>query len=136
MLSEDLSPQAARLLAERRLDRPEPALVVGLHGWLEEPLRGCTDGAIREIRTVLGELLTNAFQHACPPFAVRLFHSGDSRTVRMEVDDGLLSTGTGWLVHRGLRLVRGLSESWGVERLPEGKTVWAELPVLVPPDGH
>jgi hypothetical protein len=89
---------------------------------------------VREAGIILEQLVVNAFQHGSPPFTVRLAATGDNRSVRLEVDDCGRSVDAGWPLHSGLRLVRALCESWGVERRPGGKTVWGELAVLVPPD--
>jgi len=104
-----------------------------LYRWLGGPLHGCTAGAVREARIVAGELVANAFGHGAPPFAVRVSLVGGARMVRLEVDDGGSLDAMRWQPRRGLRLVRRLCETWGVANRQSGKTVWAELPVLVSP---
>jgi hypothetical protein len=122
-----------RLLGEARLATVDDGFLAGLHTWLHGRLHGCTPGAIREAAIVLGELVTNAFRHAVPPFTVRLTLPAPGRIVRMEVYDGSASPATGWALGKGLLVVRGLCPDWGVEHLPGGKAVWAELPLLVQP---
>ncbi len=124
------------LLEEVRLDGADPAFLGGLRHWVQRPLYGCTRGAVREVSIVLGELVANAFQHARPPFAVRLTLTRRGHAIRMEVDDGTAAPAVGWPVAKGLLVVRGLCPEWGVEDTALGKTVWAELPVLVPPSAR
>jgi hypothetical protein len=122
-----------RLLGEASLAAADEEFLAGLCRWVEEPLSGCTPGAVREATIVLGELVANAYRHAEPPFQVRLTLPEPGTAVRLEVHDGTASPATGWALGRGLHLVRGLCPDWGVEHRPDGKAVWAELPVLVPP---
>jgi anti-sigma regulatory factor (Ser/Thr protein kinase) len=82
---------------------------------------------------VVSELATNCTLHARSDFEIRL--SVDGGCVRVEAVDRLpggpqartySSTST---TGRGLRIVEGLSSSWGVVSTADGKTVWALLPV-------
>jgi serine phosphatase RsbU (regulator of sigma subunit)/anti-sigma regulatory factor (Ser/Thr protein kinase) len=84
-----------------------------------------------DIELVTTELVTNAVLHGggLVRFHLRALPNG----VRIEVSDrtpegpvlvpGADDAGTG----RGLVLVAKLAERWGVERSPEGKTLWAEV---------
>jgi len=128
------SHDAGQLLGEMTL----PHTAAGFpapRGWLEDTLRGCTRGFVMEVKVVLRELVTNACSHAEPPIQVRLSMPRTGRVVRIEVQDAALSSASGWPMGKGLRLVRGLCPDWGIEHLADGKIVWAELPVLVPPTG-
>ncbi|WP_084735461.1 ATP-binding protein [Actinophytocola xinjiangensis] len=125
--------RATRILGEARFEATDHAFLTGLRGWLEGPLDGCTPGVVKEVTIVLGELVANAFQHARPPFAVRLTLPRPGHVVRMEVHDGTVPAPTAWPAGKGLFVVRGLCPDWGVEPRPEGKAVWAELPILVAP---
>ena len=77
------------------------------------------------------ELATNAVIHAGSP--VLLLVALLPATVRVEVEDeapgplrpGLLDGDTEG--GRGLAIVDAMTESWGVEQHPEGKSVWFEL---------
>lgn len=92
---------------------------------------------------VVSELATNCTLHARSEFTVRL--SVEDGSVRVEATDsapgGLQarqysSTAT---TGRGLRIVDGLSSSWGVVPGGAGKTVWVLLPLedqLSAPDDH
>jgi hypothetical protein len=82
---------------------------------------------------VISELATNAVIHAGTPFSVTV--RSDGSAVRISVqdwspmqpvmrDDNPLA-----LSGRGLRLISMVSQAWGVEYGPDGKTVWAELPL-------
>lgn len=130
-----------RALDEVHLAAAETRFPAGLHGWLRDTLDGCTHGAIREAGTVLGELVTNAFRHAAPPYRVRLTTSRRGHLIRLAVADGAPGDAGGWRLGRGLLIVRGLCPQWGVmpdqvgtaSGTVDGKTVWAELPVMVPP---
>ena len=81
---------------------------------------------------VASELAANAVTHADSPCRIRL--SVNAATQRIDVID----TGSGtpepqpasWTEEhgRGLHLVDALTTAWGLEIIPEGKLVWAELP--------
>jgi hypothetical protein len=119
----------------------EPHFPGDLRGWSRSTLDGCTAGAIREAGTVLEELVANAFHHAVPPYRIRLSTSSGGHLVRLTVTDGTPGKMDDWRLGRGLLIVGGLCRRWGVtaDRLAvasgtvDGKTVWAQLPVLVPP---
>ncbi|MGW2375349.1 ATP-binding protein [Kitasatospora sp. NPDC001683] len=78
------------------------------------------------------ELIVNAWHHAGTPAPVVWFSILD-RTLRVTVSDesdalpqprtpsGLAETG------RGLQLVEGLTDRWGVDPQERGKTTWYEL---------
>lgn len=101
--------------------------------WTARLLLGCTPGAIREATIVLGELLTNAYHHARPPFHVSISTRRDGYVLRLAVADAAPAPSTRWAPGKGLFVVRGLCRTWVVEPRDGGKTVWADLPVLVPP---
>jgi anti-sigma regulatory factor (Ser/Thr protein kinase) len=84
-----------------------------------------------EAELVVSELATNAVIHAGTPFSVTVALNGS--TIRISVRDW---NQTAPIVRdappearsgRGLRLVDAITHDWGVERDPEGKTVWADL---------
>ncbi|MHB8671661.1 MAG: ATP-binding protein, partial [Acidimicrobiales bacterium] len=88
---------------------------------------------------VVTELTTNAVRHARTPFTLSL--SSGPGSVGVAVRDASLVLPTRYdlgpmaAAGRGLGLLTALSTRWGVEVLPEGKVVWAELgsPGLVAP---
>ena len=131
---------AGHLPAEVRLAAADPDFRTGLPTWLRAPLDGCTPGAIREAAIVLGELVGNAFDHAEPPYRVAVTVRSYGHLVRLAVTDASPGGADGWRPRRGLRVVRGTCTRWGVtpvlvDGAVAGKTVWALLPVLVPPHG-
>jgi anti-sigma regulatory factor (Ser/Thr protein kinase) len=80
---------------------------------------------------VVSEMVTNAVEHSSGP--VRLRVSTGRRHVTVAVSDS--GSGSPWQGHvtdssvrgRGLVIVDALCDSWGVERRPGGKTVWARV---------
>ncbi|MFC4857741.1 ATP-binding protein [Actinophytocola glycyrrhizae] len=130
-----------RLPTEIRLATVDPGFRAALSTWLRAPLDGCTPGVIREAAFVLGELVANAFDHAAPPYRVRVADRSAGHIIRLAVTDSSPGRADAWPLGRGLRLVRGMCPRWGVEQARDaggavaGKTVWALLPVLVPPRG-
>lgn len=80
---------------------------------------------------LVSELVANAVEHASPPIAVTV--DWDGCRVRVEVSDSSSDVP----VHRqpapadaegrGIWLVDHIASAWGVDRTPEGKTVWFEL---------
>lgn len=78
------------------------------------------------------ELVSNAVIHARTPVELRIrrTESGLRIEVRDSVDYGLetMRQGEGLLARGlGLRVVAQLSSRWGIDPVPDGKTVWAEL---------
>jgi anti-sigma regulatory factor (Ser/Thr protein kinase) len=94
-------------------------------------------GAAREVsRLLVSEAATNALLHSGSgdggSFSVAYLLSGD--VLRVEVHDGGGPTGPRRRVHhlesmtgRGLDLFDALSDRWGVDGSPDGRTVWFEL---------
>jgi anti-sigma regulatory factor (Ser/Thr protein kinase) len=98
-------------------------------------LRCCGDVAQSElldgIALCVSELVTNALDHAPPPYELRVARSRGR--LRVEVADASarvpelqpqsLTAARG----RGIYLVDCTATRWGVERANVGKTVWAEF---------
>jgi anti-sigma regulatory factor (Ser/Thr protein kinase) len=92
---------------------------------------------------VLAELVGNAICHAEPlpggvvrvAWQLRAGDNGSGDVVAVRVTDGgasnrspsLRAVGPEAVDGRGLRIVRALSDRWGVHRDGLGQTVWAEL---------
>jgi CheY-like chemotaxis protein/anti-sigma regulatory factor (Ser/Thr protein kinase) len=117
-----------------RLDLPpEPASVADARKFVSNTFAswGIDDDLIDDALIVVSELVTNAVRHARTPCEVHL--TVDDTAVRISV----LDTGEGTpdprpfsdsKPHgRGLHIVGALSRAWGVDRMPEGKLVWAEM---------
>jgi CheY-like chemotaxis protein len=112
---------------------PEPASVADARKFVSNTFAswGIGDDLIDDALIVVSELVTNAVRHAHTPCEVRL--TVDDAAVRISV----LDTGEGTpdprpfsdsKPHgRGLHIVGALSSAWGVDRMPEGKLVWAEM---------
>ena len=121
------------LLGEATLPGTDREFRADLLQWTARRLPGCTPGVIREAAIVIGELLTNAYSHGQPPFRVSISARRRGHLLRLAVEDGASAPRTPWLPGKGLFVVRGLCRTWGVRPNQTGKTVWADLPVLVPP---
>ena len=95
------------------------------------PYEGRVSGG--DAKLVVSELATNAVIHAGTPFAVSVRCNGPS--VRISVRDWsrtqpvLRNRGPASPSGRGLHLVTALTKAWGVDSDPDGKAVWAELPL-------
>lgn len=102
-----------------------------------------TPSLLSDTVAVLAELVGNAVCHAEPlpggvvrvAWRLRSRDGNGRRLVRVGVTDGgapnrapaLRSVGPEAVDGRGLRIVRALSDRWGVDRDGLGQTVWAEL---------
>jgi hypothetical protein len=88
---------------------------------------------LADARLVVSELASNAVIHAGTAFAVSVRYTGAA--VRISVRDEsptqpvVRNGGPASLSGRGLHLVAAMAEAWGVDTGPDGKTVWAELPL-------
>lgn len=93
--------------------------------------RGVAGQRLEEALVVVAEMVANALVHGHSSFSVRV--RIDAAQVLLEVVD---ASGDVPVVRpldserpsgRGLHLLTALADRWGVERLPAGKLVWAEL---------
>ena len=95
------------------------------------------DGFSKTAELLTSELVTNAIVHAHSPVTIRAFRS--AKVLRVEVDDAstqppLLRRAQPWNAGgRGLVVVAALASQWGTTPHPNGKTVWFELDVSMPP---
>jgi hypothetical protein len=95
--------------------------------------QACADWGVvdprRRAEMVANELISNAVQHCAGESVLVLSHDRRGLTVAVRDGSALLPTSTdvdeAEDVCLGLRMVQGLSDSWGVLRLRHGKTVWA-----------
>lgn len=94
--------------------------------------RGVSDQALSDAQVVAAELVANGLLHGRSPLSVSV--SVDRSRVHLQVSDESADLPTVRTSSpdepsgRGLHLISALSNGWGVERLPLGKLVWAELP--------
>ena len=98
-----------------------------VNDWLAGVVAG---GALAEATLVLTELLGNAAKHASGPYSVTVVQR--ALVLRLEVRDESGAGSLPWVVGKGLLVVRGLFPEWGVVDHGGAKTVWAELPILMP----
>jgi len=120
--------------AERQLELPATTLAPACaraflyDAWASEVGRDVLDA----MGLCVSELVTNALDHAVPPYRVRLSSCDDRH--RVEVDDA--TTDVVPVVQpqsesqprgRGLFLVEQLANAWGVVFEDRHKTVWAEF---------
>ena len=96
-----------------------------------EPWRG--EQLAADTALVVTELATNAVLHAGSAFSVSLALSDDAIRISVSdtlplgpngVDQQLVATSG-----HGLGVVAAMATRWGVETVPSGKAVWAELPL-------
>ncbi|GGW11035.1 hypothetical protein GCM10018980_49160 [Streptomyces capoamus] len=113
----------------------DPALVAPVRKQVVEQL---DTWSLREAsfttELVVSELVTNAIRYGAHPIRLRLIH--DEATLICEVSDTsptaphLRRAKTYDEGGRGLLLVAQLTQRWGSRHHPQGKTIWAELPLL------
>jgi anti-sigma regulatory factor (Ser/Thr protein kinase) len=83
------------------------------------------------VTLVTSELVTNALLHARSALGLRVSDVG--HTLRVEVEDGdsrspiMAATDRDAMGGRGLAVVTSEATTWGVDRTPHGKVVWAEF---------
>ncbi|OIK00336.1 PAS sensor protein [Streptomyces sp. MUSC 14] len=112
----------------------DPALIAPIRKQVGEQLDawGLSEASFTA-ELVVSELVTNALRYGAHPVRLRLIH--DAATLICEVSD---TSHTAPHLRRakvfdeggrGLLLVAQLTRRWGSRHTPEGKTIWAELPL-------
>jgi anti-sigma regulatory factor (Ser/Thr protein kinase) len=92
-----------------------------------------------DLLLVVTELVANAYEHGAAPRSLRLERRDEHGQFVIEVDDAapnppvLGRSRLGGNRGRGLTIVSGVAERWGVRALRAGKTVWAMLRVTEQP---
>lgn len=115
------------------IDLPPTASAPGeARAFVREHLSAQTGPDLLElVGLCVSELVTNAIDHAQPPYRLRLSERGC--TLRIELEDATVdlpivrSQDPLQQRGRGMYLVETLSRSWGVVPSERGKTVWAEF---------
>jgi two-component sensor histidine kinase len=83
------------------------------------------EAASAPLLLVASELVANAVLHGVPPLSVTVSVFADR--VLIEVADGSAEMGVPGDGSRGLMIVGEITNAWGVECVPGGKVVWAEI---------
>lgn len=100
-------------------------------------LAGCPERLADAAAVVVTELAANVVKHARTLMWVSVDVGADDDRIRVEVGDrspGLpVERSPGATSGRGLLIVDRLTDAWGVDPTPGGKTVWAELK---PPESY
>ena len=81
----------------------------------------------------VSELVANVIQHTSGGGTMRAWDSPPDVAVRLEVEDHdptvphAATPPPGQLSGRGLKIVDGIADAWGVEPNGDGKVIWAEF---------
>jgi anti-sigma regulatory factor (Ser/Thr protein kinase) len=121
---------------EFAIGQPSIPPLTELRSWLRGLLADEPHQLLIDVELVVTELVTNAYEHAGQPLAVRISRPVDRPVLRIEVDDGAPdlpprpgASTRGGFRGRGLLMVDGISRTWGVDRGNDRKTLWVEIPV-------
>ena len=93
--------------------------------------RSLPAAVLEAIELCVSELVTNAIDHAVPPYRLRIARDGTGLCVA--VDDGsaphpeVRASAPGAERGRGMFLVAELSSGWGVHDRADGKSVWVRF---------
>ncbi|MGH3206194.1 MAG: ATP-binding protein, partial [Trebonia sp.] len=112
---------------ERDSVRAARHFVTGLLGW------GADDALASDAAIVATELAANAVLHARSGFTLTVSRSATAVRIAVRDDDPLVRRNGDVPFDvrpgHGLNVVSQIASEWAVERLPDGKVVWADLPV-------
>ena len=111
------------------------ASVVGARRFVAESVVDVPPDVEDTLLVIASELATNCIRHGASNFEIRVDQLPDRILLEAE-DDGdgepvVRSPGPSETSGRGLQIVRGLADSWGVakESDPARKTVWAVISI-------
>lgn len=115
---------------------PDPSALSRLRAQLRARLVtwGLDGDDVEDPQLVASELVSNAVEHAATALCLTLVLDGPSLTIR--VRDGsprapqLRPHDRSAHRGRGLQVVEALCASWGCTSHPDGKTIWAILPIV------
>jgi anti-sigma regulatory factor (Ser/Thr protein kinase) len=118
----------------------QPESVAGARHFVRDLLSDQPRETVEAAELLTSELATNSVRHARSDFELAVQRSRDE--IRVEVSDH----GQGQPVPRtpsprersgrGLQIVEGLAEDWGVNPSPDGKLVWFTLRLRTDSDEH
>lgn len=107
--------------------------LAAMRQWAANRLTGLTEDFLLDVQLICTELVSNAYEHADGPRALRVVQLSQN-LVRVEVTDGspgaVPKLGVSRLADsrgRGLILISNIARCWGTRETASGKTVWAEL---------
>lgn len=109
----------------------EPASVARARSFVRDTARGRSTSVTDELELLASEMVTNAVMYAKTPFIIRVVCF--EGTIRLEVEDASTTLpsprrpGPTAPVGRGLVVVEGIADRWGVRAESAGKVVWAEI---------
>ncbi len=117
-------------MSDSRVFGNAPESVSAARHFVKDLLSDVPRGIVDEVAVMVSELATNCVRHTDTDFTVNVEH--DRRRIRVEVTDRgdgaptLRVPDADEPTGRGLRIVRELADSFGVEPSPgeAGKTVW------------
>lgn len=124
---------AAEAIQRSQLFIPVAAAVPAARRFVDGVLRSWGEAELlADAALIVSELATNAVKHAGSPFRV-VVRRGQG-IVRVSIDDvsaalpELADAAPDAFGGRGVAIVADLAMRWGCHPLPDGKSVWAELP--------
>ncbi|MCU1593857.1 MAG: putative sensor protein [Frankiales bacterium] len=111
---------------------PEPQSVPAARRFVRTALDELgVPGALDAAEMLVSEAATNAVLHARTDFVVEVAREGERVRVSVADSSPVLPRqrdyGIDATTGRGVRLIATLAAAWGVDRTPEGKTVWFEI---------
>jgi anti-sigma regulatory factor (Ser/Thr protein kinase) len=110
--------------------------VAGARRFVRDALSDQPRETVEAAELMTSELATNSVLHAHSDFELTIHRS--RREIRVEVSDRgggqpiVRSPAPREQSGRGLQIVQGLAEDWGVSSSPDGKLVWFTLPARAP----
>jgi len=118
---------------DSRIDLPASPTAAGLaRAFVHRCWSGLESAEIIDaVALCVSELVTNALDHAAPPYELRV--ARECGRLRVEVEDAserspvLRALSPTARRGRGIFIVQRIATQWGVEPTPAGKTVWAEF---------
>lgn len=118
---------------ESRIELPDAPKAAGLaRAFVRGRWSGVPAHTLDDVTLCVSELVTNALDHADPPYELRIDRKDDR--LRVEVTDAgageptLRPISPSSARGRGMFIVSRIAATWGVERCARGKLVWAEFP--------
>lgn len=105
---------------------PDARVLWAVRLFVAQALVGVT--TVNDIVLAASELATNVVRHAQTPFTVQVMNEGER--IRLEVSDGssiIPAVEDLTDSQRGLRVISGVADDWGIEETDSGKVVWAEF---------